>query len=142
MILYHFTAARFIESIKREGITLGAVLTGIKNGKPILQQGYLWLTVNIDCHDQEWCKNRVTIPYDRSAFRITVDVPFYAEKRVINWLDFCNSGRVQKEVVELLNAYGDPENWRLFRGYIPPQWFKFVDRKNLVQPYRAIGLAR
>jgi hypothetical protein len=142
MILYHFTAARLIESIKREGITKGAVLKGFKNDKPEFLLGYLWMTINPAFSDQEWCKNRVMIPYDRAAYRITVDVPHYSESRVINWIEFCNQGRVSRDVAELLNAYGDPENYRLFRGYIPPQRFKAIDAKTIIQPYNAVGIYR
>ena len=130
MILYHFTAAKLVNRIKREGITLGGVLD-IVNEKLVLRRGLLWLTVNSDFHNQEWNSMR-TIPYDRCEFRITVNVPADSECHIINWLEYCASGNISNEMADGLNAIGDPENWRLYRGIIWPKWFTAIDRKLIV----------
>lgn len=134
MILYHFTAARLVERIKREGITLGGVLDIVK-GQTVIRRGHLWLTVNANFYDQEW-NSMETILYDRAEFRITVEVPTAEAHKVINWVEFCNNGGVHKEVSRTLNALGDPENWRLFKGAIPPAWFTAIDRKLLAIPHK------
>lgn len=127
MILYHFTAARFIDRIKSEGITLGAVLVGMADGKPQIQTGLIWLTANPDFYAQTW-NSRLTIKYDRAAYRITVEIPPSHQRRVLNWPLFC-LGRVSRPIAQVLNSYGDPENWRLFEGVIPPEWFRAIDAK-------------
>lgn len=127
MILYHYTAACLIGRIKREGVTLGGVLDR-SGGRLILRTGYVWLTANPNFHDQAW-NTRVTIPYDRAEYRITVEIPDAHERNVIQWLDYCASGRIPRDIAEDLNSIGDPENWRLYRGKIPVQWFHAVDRK-------------
>lgn len=131
MILYHYTAACLIERIKREGITLGGVLDR-HNERLVLRTGYIWLTANSDFHDQAW-NTRVTIPYDRSEYRITIEIPATREHNVINWLDYCAGGKIPVDIAANLNSIGDPENWRLYKGKIPPQWFQAIDRKLILE---------
>lgn len=131
MILYHFTAARLIKRIKREGLTLGGVLDRDSAGRLIARTGYIWLTTNDNFYAQDW-NSMLIIPYDRAEFRITVRVPTTYEGRVINWLEYCASGNIAPDIAEHLNAIGDPHNWRLYRGVIPPAWFKAVNRKLIV----------
>lgn len=131
MILYHYTAACLIERIKREGITLGGVLDR-RNGRLVLRTGYIWLTTNANFHGQAW-NTRVTIPYDRAEYRITVEIPAAREQNVINWLDYCADGKIPPDIAADLNSIGDPENWRLYKGAIPTQWFQAVDRKLILE---------
>jgi hypothetical protein len=131
--LYHFTAARLINRIKLQGITLGGVIDLDEKGRIILHRGYIWLTTNPDFYNQEW-NSMTTIPYDRAEFRITLSIPPAYQDKVINWLEFCASGGVRPYVAEQLNAFGDPENWRLFKGVIYRKWFTSIDRKPIVAP--------
>lgn len=132
MKLYHYTARRFIPSIQENGIRLGHV-PNIVNGQFRLIYGYIWLTTNEDCHQQEWAQG--SLSYDRSEYRITVTVP---ERNVIRWLDFCATGKITAEAVLTLNAFGDPENWRLFPSRIEPERISAIDRKRIYL-FRGLG---
>ncbi len=124
MILYHFTAAHLFEKIKVEGITLGAIPYFNSIGELKINRNYLWLTVNKDfCQGWNTMSN---IPYDRAAVKISVNIPKSYENRVFEWLKI---GKGLTGMFDTLNFIGDPGNWRLFKGKIPPKWFVDVEIK-------------
>jgi hypothetical protein len=123
MILYHFTSKHHIESCKREGLTLG-LIPFLSNGQIDAIDGHQWLTENLN-YDQAW-NSMLAVKYDRTEYRITINIPKKHHGSVLFWLDFCeeNPGKF-----DYLNTYGDPWNWRLFVGRVKPGWFGKIDRK-------------
>ena len=125
MKLYHFTSANHVQGCLRDGITLGMIPV-LQDGKIGVIPGWQWLTVN-PSFQQVWANTEFTIlPYDRTAFRLTVIIPKTAQKQLFRWLDICNKFPIDRH----LNAYGDPENWYVFRGRIKAGWIRKVDLKN------------
>jgi hypothetical protein len=123
--LYHFTSPLHVESCKKNGLTRG-VIPLLVNGKIAILPGYQWLTANPD-FNQSWANTEyTTLPYDRTAFRLTVVIPKKtAQGQLFKWLDLCHKFPID----EYLNAYGDPENWHIFKGKIKPSWIRAIDKK-------------
>ena len=130
MELFHFTASRFIDSIRREGLNKGGVLELQELGA-FLHRGFVWLTANESFYTQGW-STMLGLPYDRSEFRMTVDIPDSHADRLTRWLTFCEQGRVNTLTAAIANMAGDPENWWLYEGAIPPRWIKSFDRKLII----------
>ena len=116
-IYYHFTSSRHVEGCLSEGIKLGSIPYKIDRAIGVLG-GYQWLTVSPE-FNQSWTVNS-TLPYDRTGYRLTVKIPKLRKKNLINWLDYC--ARKRNDLAKDLNAYGDPENWWLYKGQIKPQY--------------------
>lgn len=128
MILYHFTSERHIQRVRNEGITMGVVLTSLN---PIAaRQGIQWLTSNPD-RLQSWKREGSRLPYDRTAFRITVEIPL-TDERLRRWLT-AGPHLCDVDTVSVLNAFGDPENWWIYFGPIPPTWFRVIDDMRVAQ---------
>lgn len=124
MKLYHFTSPIHVEGCKKEGINRGSIPL-YKDGRHGLLPGWQWLTSNPD-FGQEWAnKEHSTLPYDRTAYRLTVVIPKTSKNRLHKWLDICGSLPIDKH----LNAFGDPENWYVFQGRIKPGWIRQVEQK-------------
>ena len=121
MTLYHFTAERFLPAIRREGLTKGFVL--VWDNPVQLRPGYRWLTVNPEW-EQDWAEGTGRLPYKRNEVRLTVAVPPSKEANVRNWL---LAGPFLSRMYDVLSEYGDPHNWRLYEGDIPPSWITAVD---------------
>ena len=125
--LYHFTSALHVEGCIKEGINKGSIPL-YKNGKFGLLPGWQWLTESPD-FKQVWANTEfTTLPYDRTAFRLTVIIPKTAQKQLFRWLDICNKFPIDRH----LNAYGDPENWFVFQGRIKPGWIRQVEQKETI----------
>ncbi len=123
MDLYHFTSPKHLDGCLQQGIRFGRIPMR-QLGQTRLIAGYQWLT-RYDGFNQSW-NQYSTLPYDRTAFRLTVDIrrPY----NLIEWADFC---RIYKNELEQdLNRYGDPENWYLYHGSIPPDWITAVLEKS------------
>jgi hypothetical protein len=119
--LYHFTAERFVPAIRREGLTRGYV---VANDQPLaLLPGYRWLTTNPDW-GQEWAEGTGRLPYKRNEVRLTVEVPETHRRNVLPWVIV---GPLMCRIYDVLSMYGDPENWRLYEGDVPPHWITAVD---------------
>ena len=123
MILYHFTSVHHINGCRAHGLRLGMVPLSLS--PPRFLGGYQWLTVSPQWV-QSWCEDRIAVRYDRSAFRITIDVPRSKRQRLLRWTKVCHK---LTPMHADLNAFGDPENWRLFRGVVRPEWFVTVEYK-------------
>ncbi len=121
MKLYHFCPAHLLPSIKREGITKGSIPLIIK-GKVTLLPDSQWLTIN-NSFDQEW-EGYSSLPYRRNAYRITIKIPKTADD-LIRWAVICQH-LIFKETAEILNEFGDPENWYLYKGRIKPGLFREI----------------
>lgn len=124
MELYHFTADKFIESILENGLTMGRVPMQ-KEGEIYLKHGFQWLTSN-DVFEQSWgLMERSSLPYDRTANRLIIEIPKLRQRNLSKWMDACKNN----QLAETLNSYGDPDNWYLYKGTVFPQWIKKVEHK-------------
>lgn len=130
--LYHFTAEHLARKIKQEGITKGGISKFDANRRFIgIERGWIWLTTDPDWH-QEWCAERILIPYDRAAVRFTVEIPdssrhmLYTARELLT-TEFPNTAW-------LLDLPGS-HAWRLYRGKIFRRWLTAVEVKPLVEIY-------
>lgn len=131
MKLYHFTSPVHIKGCLKEGITKGSIPLIIQ-GKIALATGWQWLTSNPE-FKQEWTNGEYsTLPYDRTAFRLTVNIPKTAKDKLFRWMDVCKKLPIIKE----MNDFGDPENWWVFKGRIKPSWIKKVEGKSCKEESR------
>lgn len=122
MKLYHFTAAHLIDRIKKDGLTLGCIPLSID--PPNISKGYQWLTAN-KLFDQEWCKYS-TLPYNRNDYRITIKIPKSHRDKLIPWIPLWEELKKHVLLIKHLNDFGDPENWYVFNGNIPTEWFRQI----------------
>lgn len=123
MKLFHFTSRHHVQDVLRIGLTKGVIVTGDTLLNPGFIYGYQWFTAN-PAPEQSWNEGS-SLPYDRCEYRLTVNVPDIYECNILNWLE---GGRSLSTFYDIANSYGDPENWRLYKGVIPPGWIKRVDR--------------
>lgn len=125
--LYHFCADWMLEDIKRQGLTEGKLVI---NMNPIrFMSNYQWLTLNPD-FNQSWNEHS-SLPYDRTANRLKVEIPDRPARYLYAWL--ANGEKMAgKEMFETLSAYGDPENWFVFRGQVKPEWIKEIRKKPII----------
>ena len=119
MIIYHFCAARHIKKILRQGLTIGGVMEPTKTGY-YLHTGWMWLTLDKNPKAQSWNTQNM-IPYSWAEYRITIEIPeaeierLYDRKRLCILFPTCDA---------LFEGWKGSENWRVFHGVIPKEWFK------------------
>lgn len=140
MRLYHFTAERFIGPIMAEGLTRGRVLRRVEpDGYSIsMLRNKQWLTAS-DSWDQECLKGTGRLPYSRTEARLTIDIPPSHIDRVVKWLAVCK--QMSREWREL-NRYGDPHNWWLYLGVMPPGFITRVDHNPELVKLSLLGVGR
>ena len=124
--LYHFTAKRFAPSIYMRGIAIGAIPVRLTRPIEILR-GYQWLTSNGNW-DQKWAEGTGRLPYKRNEVRFTVQIPMSQSILLKQWTDVGPS-LVPQETYDILTSCGDPENWWVFAGTIPPDWLTHCENK-------------
>ena len=122
-VFYHFTSHLHVDSCRNEGLKLG-VMPFVKNGNLRLIKNYQWLTRRPD-FKQAWCEGG-SLQYDRSEYRITIEIPKLRQKNLFKWLDKCETNKLAAD----LNYRGDPENWFIYHGIIAPQWIKECNWKH------------
>lgn len=127
MTLYHFTPQRFIHSVLREGLTKGGVPLSLD--PPKLDHRFRWLTQN-ESFQQAWSRVHL-FDYDRTAYRITIEIPRFARSKLSRWTQVGPKigGERMYHDINALNDRTDPENWFLFKGTVRRQWFRAVDAK-------------
>lgn len=92
--------------------------------------GFQWLTKN-KSFDQSWTDPKLsTLPYQRNEYRITIKVPRASRKNLIRWLDYFEQ-KLKGSEASVLNDFGDPENWYLFKGIVESKWFKKIHKNRL-----------
>jgi hypothetical protein len=132
--LYHFTARRFVDSILRDGLTRGFV---VRSFVPLqFWDSYRWLTTR-ESFKQSWAEGTGRLPYRRTEVRLTVDIPLSRTGSLFNWTTI---GPILSDEYETLSDLGDPENWRLFKGNIPPEWI--VGSDNVNGTWTAMGVSQ
>lgn len=139
-VFYHFTSPYHVIGCRREGLWLGAVPYLDNRGISYdFHYNMQWLTTNPDWN-QSWARGSDRLPYHRNAFRLTVRIPRRHGFAVSRWLN-CKDKMYGDGTREILNAYGDPENWFLCEGLVRPAWIIAVDENpaNTVQPVDLIN---
>lgn len=133
MILYHFTAPRFLTGIQEEGISKGMTPVNFK-GHTALVMGQQWLTAKKEFH-QEWCENS-SLPYDRSGARLTVKIPKEYIKNLMTYEEYSQwLGESKLEYFDKDDAgnfCSDSLNWHVYQGTIPTQWIKKINYKRRI----------
>jgi len=124
MNLYHFCAPQFLEGIQKYGLVLGStpVVVGDKIG---FMQGTQWLTID-GSFDQSW-NGRVSIKYDRCAYRLDIHIPEDKMERLWTWSRLKGELQVQCGADCIVEGFDDPafcraEDWRIYLGIIQPSW--------------------
>ena len=116
MILYHFCAAHMLQSILRSGITLGHLVE--PSGK--MTGDHQWLTSDKNPDNQSWA-TRGLIGYDRTAYRLTVNIPDSRHRKL--HLARCYLSSHPIETIEfLLDGWSGSNDWYIYTGKIPPRW--------------------
>lgn len=120
MIYFHFTSAHLADKVRARGLTKGAIPWNLdQHGRPEMRPGFQWLTTNPDFH-QPWCMLG-NLPFARNAVRLSIEIPRDHLDRVAKWLELC--ARYRPDCADEINRTGgDTENWRVYRGPIPPAW--------------------
>lgn len=129
MTLFHFTSHLHIPYIKREGIAFGDIPITISTTQDeaialIGEDTGVWLTNNPKADDYvPWCADA---PVDKTAMRLTVEIPETAASRLWTWRDYANHKSVDPKLVARLEEVGGPLGcgltWFIFKGIVLPEW--------------------
>lgn len=119
--LYHFCAAHTLQSILDSGLTLGCTPIW-EDGKLRVEEKTQWLTLDGASSRQSW-DTRIVLPYSRTAYRLTIVIPYNHRKKLIRAPDFM-AQFPGEENQSLIEGWAGSECWYIFRfrGIIPPAW--------------------
>lgn len=119
---YHFTAKRFLDSIRRNGLTEGRML---KSFKPIqFLNNKQWITKNAS-FEQGWSVGTGRLPYKRNEVRLTLKIPMEKMENCKPWSQM--KFLVPDVAFDLEDdPSADPENWWIYQGVISPKWIADV----------------
>lgn len=120
--LYHFCAAQDVESIKRQGLTLGMCPVVTDYGIKFIKKCQ-WLKKDMNPEAQSWATSH-GLNYSRTAYRLTVVIPKKHVRNLIVATEFVKE--LTKKAQELVTEWAGSENWYIYRGEILPQWIKEV----------------
>lgn len=120
--LYHFCAAQDVESIKRQGLTLGMCPVVTDYGIKFIKKCQ-WLTKDMNPAAQSWATSH-GLNYSRTAYRLTVVIPKKHVRNLIVSTEFVKE--LPKEAQEVVNGWPGSEEWYIYRGTIPPKWIKEI----------------
>lgn len=118
---YHFTAQCFLKRIQKDGLTKGQMLKS--TNPPSFIPNSQWLTVN-PTFEQLWLNENSVLPYKRNEVRLTLEIPDHAIGNAKPWTQMMF---LVPDVAKELSAFGDPENWWIYQGNIPPIWIAGLD---------------
>jgi len=119
LTLYHFCADKHVKNILKQGLCRGGVIELGPRGMVSLHTGWIWLTTNGDAKAQDW-EGRVLIPYSRTAWRLTVEIP---EKETDRLYDRERLLKIYPGAATLFETPGS-ESYRVYRGSIPKAYIK------------------
>jgi hypothetical protein len=133
MPLYHFTAAHCLRQILEQGLTHGHTPVIINRpGVPrrmAFISGTQWMTTD-KSFIQDWHAPIGVhhLPYDRNAFRLTLEIPNAQRSHTFTWDDFYKT-HMKPRGFEKLARFDDkrfcnPDLWRIFVGNVHPLWIK------------------
>jgi hypothetical protein len=118
IILYHFTSDKHIAGCLKDGLTKGVTYAGHDGYGVHFLDHTQWLTANSK-FNQSWNQGS-TLPYDRNANRLTICIPKEYTQNVVEWVSFGPS--MVPATYKELSMFGDPENWYIYMGDVPPEW--------------------
>jgi hypothetical protein len=121
MRVYHFTARHRLEPVFRYGLTKGLTPV-IDGGKAGRIPGYQWLTKNPGFR-QTWNEASL-LPFDRTAYRIEIVIPRSAKRQLLPWPQW--KTELGERMIPGFDVHGDPKNWLIFKGTVPPAWFRTI----------------
>lgn len=127
MIYYHFTSAKHFAGIQKSGIALGMIPWRLDTtGKVHVKRNFQWLTT-----DPDWLQSwddplSSTLPYRRTEYRITLEVPSFALQSLFRWSDF--DLKYKPQSAAFINILPGSKYWSVFKGPIPTSWFLATDR--------------
>ena len=125
MKLYHFCAAQMVTSILSEGLTLGRYPLISDNGTVNFIEPCQWLTTEPVADKQSWATS-VPIPYSRTAYRLTVQIPNDYHKLLIHASNF---EKLFKGVyAPIVEGWEGSDCWYIYLGKIPPEWITDYSR--------------
>lgn len=128
--LYHFTATRFLEGIKRDGLTKGVFPIFIDERLSFLTQRQ-WLTKR-EGFDQPWHDPEFTkLPYDRRQNRLTIEIPKSHRSQIQDWDHIKRT--YGKYFLPGFDSHEDCANWVIYLGRIKPKWIKEIVNKKVRQ---------
>ena len=116
--LYHFCADFCLSSILKNGLTMGSTPI-FENGSLRVEGGTQWLTKDGNPDRQSW-NTQSTLPYSRTARRLTINIPYSHRKKIVPAHDFM--AQYPAENAELVDGWTGGEHWFVYRGKIPPSW--------------------
>jgi len=124
MRIYHFCSARDVKAIRRQGIRLGGVyISKPGDAKSVeIYKGYQWLTLDPEKKNQSWA-TRHLVKYDRTAYRLTVELP---DDAVLYDRDGLEAEIPGSGI--LFDGWPGSENWRVYHGWILPEWITACDK--------------
>lgn len=116
--LYHFCADFCLSSILKNGLTMGSTPI-FENGSLRVEGGTQWLTKDGNPDRQSW-NTQSTLPYSRTARRLTINISYSHRKKIVPAHDFM--AQYPAENAGLVDGWAGSEHWFVYRGKIPPGW--------------------
>ena len=126
MRVYHFCAAKSMRAILRQGVKVGGVYVPHPgDAKSIdMYRGYQWVTLDPERANQSWATRQI-VKYDRTAYRMAIDLPDEAVERLLT------RDQLDAEIPGsgvLFDGWPGSESWRVYHGWILPEWITECDR--------------
>lgn len=128
LVLYHFCAEHMVRSIRRHGLTRGTCPVATPTGWAFISP-IQWLTTEPDPRKQSWA-TRERIKYDRTAYRITVEISEPCRKNLHPAADLV--AKLPKENMAMLTGFEGSEKWFVYSGHIPPFWIRSIERMPVI----------
>ena len=123
MTMSPFCGEKFVKSIRHDGLNVGMVCVPGKRGL-VIYRGWIWLTLDKNAANQSWA-TRILIPYSRTAWRVTVDIPDSYLHRLFDRKML--QGMIPGSGA-LFDGWPGNESWRVYHGTIPPSWITEITR--------------
>lgn len=121
-VFYHFTAKRFLESIKKEGLTRGCMVKSMTPPSFLINKQ--WITKNPE-FNQGWAVGTGRLPYSRTEVRLKIEIPLEKMENCKPWSQMKFLTPLVANDLEDIE-FADPDNWYIYQGSIKPQWIKEV----------------
>ena len=157
MLLYHFTASEYLDSIMAEGLTRGEVPLSATNfmnavnltSSPDSAGHGLSDSREFTPEERDWARrmNDGRLPdgplrfLNKKAVRITVKIP-RDDRNLVAWPKWARKHLAADWYATLNKAAGGKANtWFLYWGVIPPTWFVKVEKRRETGEWSGYGRA-
>ena len=78
-----------------------------------------WLTSESDKRKQSWATKQL-IDYDRTAYRLTIQIPKSHHKKLVRAIDFVKDMSVERR--RIIEDWAGSDQWYIYLGVISPKW--------------------